>query len=159
MKITLITVGKIKEKYWNMAIDEYSKRLSSYCKLNIISVPDEKTKEGAGENENKLVKECEGKKIIACIPEKSYVIAMAIEGKMLDSVEFSKKIENIALSGISNITFIIGGSLGLSHEVLSKADYKLSFSCMTFPHQMMRVIFLEQLYRAFKISSNEPYHK
>lgn len=159
MKITLITVGKIKEKYWNMAIDEYSKRLSRYCKLNIIEVADEKTKEDASEGYERIVKEKEGERILASIPDDAYIVALAIEGKMLDSIELSKKIDDILVRGSNNIVFIIGGSLGLSEKVMSAVDYKLSFSKMTFPHQMMRVILLEQVYRAFRISNNEPYHK
>ncbi|MBR6698258.1 MAG: 23S rRNA (pseudouridine(1915)-N(3))-methyltransferase RlmH [Lachnospiraceae bacterium] len=159
MKITLITVGKIKEKYWNMAIDEYTKRLSRYCKLNIIEVADEKTVEDPSEAQANAIKDKEGERILSNIPEGAYVIALAIEGKMLDSVELSKKIDDLALMGNSNIVLIIGGSLGLSENVMKRADYKLSFSKMTFPHQMMRVILLEQIYRAFRISNGEPYHK
>ena len=159
MKITLITVGKIKEKYWNMAIDEYTKRLSRYCKLNIIEVADEKTVEDPSEAQANAIKDKEGERILSNIPEGAYVIALAIEGKMLDSVELSKKIDDLALMGNSNIVLIIGGSLGLSENVMQRADYKLSFSKMTFPHQMMRVILLEQIYRAFRISNGEPYHK
>ncbi|MBE5963573.1 MAG: 23S rRNA (pseudouridine(1915)-N(3))-methyltransferase RlmH [Lachnospira sp.] len=159
MKITLITVGKIKEKYWNMAIDEYTKRLSRYCKLNIIEVADEKTVEAPSEAQANAIKDKEGERILSNIPEGAYVIALAIEGKMLDSVELSKKIDDLALMGNSNIVLIIGGSLGLSENVMKRADYKLSFSKMTFPHQMMRVILLEQIYRAFRISNGEPYHK
>ncbi len=159
MKITLITVGKIKEKYWNMAIDEYSKRLSRYCKLNIIEVADEKTIEEPSQAQANAIKDKEGERILTNIPEGAYVIALAIEGKMLDSVELSKKLDDLGLMGNSNIVLIIGGSLGLSEKVMKRADYKLSFSKMTFPHQMMRVILLEQIYRAFRISSKEPYHK
>lgn len=159
MKITLITVGKIKEKYWNMAIDEYSKRLSRYCKLNIIEVQDEKTIEEPSDAQANMIKDKEGERILSSIPEGAYVIALAIEGKMLDSVELSNKIEDILVKGNSNIVLIIGGSLGLSNAVMNRADYKLSFSKMTFPHQMMRVILLEQVYRAFRISNGEPYHK
>ena len=159
MKITLLTVGKIKEKYFTMAIDEYSKRLSRYCKLEIIEVPDEKTPDGASDTEEDIIRDKEGKKLLKSLKEDSYVITLEIEGKMLDSVELSEKINQIGVSGKSHITFVIGGSLGLSDEVKSKADYKLSFSKMTFPHQLMRVVLLEQIYRSYRILGNEPYHK
>ena len=159
MKITLLTVGKIKEKYFTMAIDEYSKRLSRYCKLEIVEVPDEKTPDGASDTEEDMIRDKEGKKLLKALKEESYVITLEIEGKMLDSVELSQKINQIGVSGKSHITFIIGGSLGLSDEVKSKADYKLSFSKMTFPHQLMRVVLLEQIYRSYRILGNEPYHK
>ncbi len=159
MKITLITVGKIKEKYWNMAIEEYSKRLSRYCRLEIVQVADEKTPEDAGALLEEQIKEKEGQRILDKLPENAYVIALAIEGRMYNSVELSKKMEDIALKGDSHIVFIIGGSLGLTPAVLKRADFLLSFSRMTFPHQMMRVILLEQIYRSFRISNNEPYHK
>lgn len=159
MKITVITVGKIKEKYWNMAIEEYAKRLSRYCKLEIVEVADEKTPDEAGETLEMQIKDREGQRISDKLPENAYVIALAIEGKMLDSVELSRKMEDIAVKGTSHIVFIIGGSLGLSPKLLKRADYLLSFSKMTFPHQMMRVVLLEQIYRSFRISNHEPYHK
>lgn len=159
MKITVITVGKIKEKYWNMAIEEYAKRLSRYCKLEIVEVADEKTPDEAGETLEMQIKDREGQRISDKLPENAYVIALAIEGKMLDSVELSRKMEDIAVKGMSHIVFIIGGSLGLSPKLLKRADYLLSFSKMTFPHQMMRVVLLEQIYRSFRISNHEPYHK
>lgn len=159
MKITLLTVGKIKEKYFTMAIDEYSKRLSRYVKLDIVEVADEKTPDGASEAEERAIREKEGKRILANLKDDSYVITLEIEGKMLDSVELSKKIEQTGVSGKGHITFIIGGSLGLSDEVKNRADYKLSFSKMTFPHQLMRVVLLEQIYRSYRILGNEPYHK
>lgn len=159
MKITLITVGKIKEKYFTMAIDEYAKRLSRYCRLEIIEVADEKTPDQASDRECELIKDREGERILANIREDAYVIALAINGKMLDSVELSQKIQKLGVDGKSHITFIIGGSLGLSDKVLKKADFKLSFSPMTFPHQLMRVVLLEQIYRSYRIISNEPYHK
>lgn len=159
MKITLLTVGKIKEKYFTMAIDEYSKRLSRYVKLDIIEVADEKTPDGASETEERMIREKEGKRILSNLKDDSYVITLEIEGKMLDSVELSKKIEQIGVLGKGHITFIIGGSLGLSDEVKNRADYKLSFSRMTFPHQLMRVVLLEQIYRSYRILGNEPYHK
>lgn len=159
MKITVIAVGKIKERYWNMAIDEYAKRLGRYCKLEIVEVADEKTPDEAGELLEMQIKDREGQRISDKLPENAYVIALAIEGKMLDSVELSGKIEDIAVKGMSHIVFIIGGSLGLSPKILKRADYLLSFSRMTFPHQMMRVVLLEQIYRSFRISNHEPYHK
>ena len=159
MKITIISVGKIKEKYFVDAINEYSKRLSKYCKLNIVEVKDEKTKENASVTEEDIVKETEGKRILEKISDSSKVIALAIEGVEYDSVELAKQLESYRLSGTSDLTFIIGGSLGLHKSVLDRADLKLSFSKMTFPHQLMRVILLEQIYRSFRIINNEPYHK
>lgn len=159
MNINIICVGSIKEKFFKEAIEEYTKRLSAYCKLNIIEVKDEKTKEKASERENEKIREEEGKRILSKIKENTYTIALAINGKMQDSEEFSKSMDTIAMQQGGHINFVIGGSLGLSKEVLEKADEKISFSKMTFPHQLMRVIFLEQLYRAYKISANEPYHK
>ena len=159
MKITIITVGKIKEKYLKDAIAEYSKRLSKYCKLEIVEVADEKTPDNASDIVNEQIKNKEGERILSAIKDDAYVCALAIEGKMLDSVELSEKIERLGIEGTSNITFVIGGSLGLADAVLKRADYKLSFSRMTFPHQLMRVILLEQIYRAYRIMKNEPYHK
>ena len=159
MKITVITVGKIKEKYFTDAIAEYSKRLSRYCKLDIVQVADEKTPDGASEALETQIKEKEGERILSNIKDGSFVIALAIEGQMLDSEELAEKIEKWGVSGVSQLVFVIGGSLGLSKAVLSRADYKLSFSRMTFPHQLMRVILLEQIYRGYRIIQNEPYHK
>lgn len=159
MKITIISVGKIKERFFTDAIDEYAKRLSKYCKLNFIEVKDEKTKENASSTEEDLVKETEGKRILDKISDSSKVIALAIEGDEFDSVELAKEIESMRVSGTSDLTFIIGGSLGLHKSVLDRADLLLSFSRMTFPHQLMRVILLEQIYRSFRIINNEPYHK
>lgn len=159
MKITLITVGKIKEKYFTGAIAEYSKRLSKYCKLEIIELPDEKTPDKAGEALELQIKEKEGERILKNIKDGAYVIALAIEGKMLTSEELADKVEKLGVSGVSHIVFIIGGSLGLDPRVLDRADYKLSFSKMTFPHQLMRVVLLEQIYRSYRIINGEPYHK
>ena len=159
MRITLITVGKIKEKFYQDAISEYAKRLSRYCKLDVIQVTDEKTPDGASEALETQIKEKEGKRILENIKDGSFVIALAIDGAMLDSVELAGKIEKWGISGVSQLVFIIGGSLGLSKEGLSRADYKLSFSKMTFPHQLMRVILLEQIYRSYRIIQGEPYHK
>ena len=159
MKITLLTVGKIKEKYFTGAIEEYSKRLSRYCKLEIVEVADEKTPDKASEAEEVMINNKEGERLKKYISDNAYVITLAINGKMLDSVELSQKIEALGISGKSHIIFIIGGSLGLCNEILERADYSLSFSKMTFPHQLMRVILLEQIYRSYRILSNEPYHK
>lgn len=159
MKITLICVGKIKESYLNDAIKEYSKRLSKYCKLEIIEVADEKTDENASDSYNEQVKDKEGERILKHIKDGSYVITLEILGKMLSSTELADKMAWTGLNGFSHITFIIGGSLGLSDMVSKRSDLKLSFSKMTFPHQLMRVILLEQIYRSFRINNNEPYHK
>ena len=159
MKITCVVVGKIKEKYFTDAIKEYSKRLSRYCKLEIVELADERTPDGASEAEELAIREKEGERIRKALKDDAYVIALAIEGKMLDSVELSKKIESLGISGTSHIAFVIGGSLGLAPAVMKRADYALSFSRMTFPHQLMRVVLLEQLYRSYRIMKNEPYHK
>lgn len=159
MKITLITVGKIKEKFYEAAIAEYSKRLSRYCKLEIIQVADEKTPDKASEALEQQIKEKEGERILSHIKDGSYVIALAINGEMLDSEQLAARMEKLGVGGQSQIVFLIGGSLGLSDQVLARADYKLSFSKMTFPHQLMRVILLEQIYRSYRIISGEPYHK
>lgn len=159
MNITLVTVGKLKEKYLKAAIDEYAKRLSRYCKLDIIELQDEKTPDNASEKEELLIKEKEGQLILSKIKENSYVIALDLKGKHLTSEEFSTLIENCGVMGNSNIVFVIGGSLGLAEAVLRRANYKLCFSKMTFPHQLFRVMLLEQIYRGFRIMKNEPYHK
>lgn len=159
MKINLIVVGKISEKFFDDAIKEYSKRLSRYCTLSIIEVKDEKTKENSTSHEIDVIKNKEGERILAKVPEDSYVIALCIDGKMLDSVEYANMLSKLSVEGKSNITLIIGGSLGLADAVVNRADYKLSFSKMTFPHQLMRVILLEQTYRAYRIINGEPYHK
>lgn len=159
MKISIICVGKVKEKFYTQAIQEYTKRLSRYCKLEIIELQDEKTPDHASEQVNLNIKAKEGDRILSSIKDDTYVIALAIEGKMLDSVELSDKIDKLGISGTSHIAFVIGGSLGLDERVLNRADYKLSFSKMTFPHQLMRVVLLEQIYRSYRIMMNEPYHK
>ena len=156
MKITLVTVGKIKEKFFEDAIKEYSKRLSRYCKLEILQVADEKTPEGASEAVELQIKEKEGQRILSLIRDDAYVIALAIEGKMLDSEELAERIEKLGVSGISQIVFVIGGSLGLSAQVMKRADYALSFSRMTFPHQLMRVVLIEQIYRSYRIMNHQP---
>ena len=159
MKITLVTVGKIKEAFFVDAIGEYSKRLSRYCKLEIIQVADEKTPDKASAAQERQIKEREGARILAQIRDDAYVIALAIEGRMLSSEELAQKLDQLGIGGQSQVVFVIGGSLGLSEEVLARADYKLSFSKMTFPHQLMRVVLLEQIYRSCRIIAGEPYHK
>ena len=159
MKITVVAVGKIKERFFEDAVKEYEKRLGRYCKLEIVQVADEKTPDGAGEALERQIKEREGERILAQIKDGAYVIALAIEGKMLDSEEVARKLGQLAVSGVSHLVFVIGGSLGLSGAVLERADYRLSFSKMTFPHQLMRVILLEQVYRGFRILNHQPYHK
>ena len=159
MKITILCVGKVKEKFYRDAIAEYSKRLSRYCKLEIIEVSDEKTSEQATQTEIDIVKNKEGERLLKNIKDDAYVFCLAIDGKQLDSVELSQNMDKLMTGGKSHLVFVIGGSLGLSDDVLKRADYKLSFSKMTFPHQLMRVILLEQIYRSFRISNNEPYHK
>lgn len=159
MKITILCVGKVKEKFYRDAIDEFAKRLSRYCKLEIIEVTDEKTDEQASETEIRIVKEKEGERLLKNMKEDAYVITLCIDGKQLDSEGFSEKIEKLGIQGVSHICFVIGGSLGLSDKVVRRADFKLSFSPMTFPHQLMRVILLEQIYRGYRIMNHEPYHK
>ena len=159
MKITLITVGKIKEKYLKDAIAEYSKRLSRYCKLEIIEVADEKTPDQASETVEEGIRAKEGERILKYIKDDMYVVTLEIGGKMLSSEELAEKINSLGLAGKSSIAFVIGGSIGLGKEVLSRSDYALSFSKMTFPHQLMRVILLEQVYRGYRIINGEPYHK
>lgn len=159
MKISILCVGKVKESFYRDAIKEYEKRLSRYADIEIIEVEDEKTPDNASDNVVNAIKEKEGERLIKHMKDDAYTIALAIEGKMLDSVKLSEKIDDLGVSGRSHIEFVIGGSLGLSPAVLNKADFKLSFSPMTFPHQLMRVILLEQVYRAYRIMKNEPYHK
>ena len=159
MKITVITVGKIKEKYLKDAIAEYSKRLSRYCKLEILEVADEKTPDGASEIVEENIREKEGERILKLIKEDAYVITLKISGKMLTSEELADRIETLGIQGKSHLVFVIGGSIGLGREVLRRSDYALSFSKMTFPHQLMRVILLEQIYRSYRIINGEPYHK
>lgn len=159
MKLRLLAVGRVKEAYWRDAVAEYAKRLSSYCTLEILEVADEKTPEHAPAAVERKIKETEGERLLARIPERSFVVALAIEGQQLDSEALSAALSEQLLHGVSDITLVIGGSLGLSPEVLARADRKLSFSRLTFPHQLMRVMVLEQLYRAFRIRAGEPYHK
>ncbi len=159
MKITILAVGKVKEKYFTAAIQEYSKRLSRYCKLEIIEVADEKTPDKASEKEEEIIRQKEGERLQRYIKDDAYVIALAIEGKQTTSEGFADKINNLGLQGKSHIIFVIGGSIGLASEILNRADEKLSFSQMTFPHQLMRVVLLEQVYRGYRIINGEPYHK
>jgi len=159
MKIRILCVGKLKEKFFRDATDEYTKRLLKFSDVEIREVSDEKTEEKASEAENAAVLEKEGERLLKLIGEREFVIVLDIGGNKVSSEDLARKINDIILKGSSTITFVIGGSLGLSSKVKSRADYKLSFSDMTFPHQLMRVILLEQIYRAFKINNNEPYHK
>lgn len=159
MNITILCIGKLKERYWTEAVQEYSKRLGKYCTLTINELKEEKAPDNASAAEETAVKEAEGKSILKQIKKDAYVIALEIQGKELTSEALSEKIEALGVAGKSDLVFLIGGSLGLSDEVLARADFRLSFSKMTFPHQMMRVILLEQIYRSFKIIRNETYHK
>ena len=159
MKITILTVGKIKEKYLKDAIAEYAKRLSRYCKLQIVEVEDEKTPDGASAAMEDQIKDKEATRLFKYVDDEAFLITLEIQGKMLDSEDFSKTMEQICLRGKNHIQFVIGGSLGLHTSITERADLALSFSKMTFPHQLMRVILLEQVYRSFRILNNEPYHK
>lgn len=159
MRITVLCVGKMKEACFAEAAKEYGKRLSRYCRLEIVEVADEKTPDGAPEAVNRQIVTKEGRRLLEKIPPQAYVIALAIEGRQPDSTEFAKQIKNLGIRGVSHIVFLIGGSLGLGEEVMNRADEAVSFSRMTFPHQLMRVILLEQVYRAYRIIHREPYHK
>lgn len=159
MKITVISVGKVKEKYYRDAVKEYEKRLSRYCKLEIVEAEDEKTPDKASYAEENRIKLREAERILKHIKDDAYVITLEIAGNTYDSVELSQKIDKLSIQGVSHIQFIIGGSLGLHENICRRSDLALSFSKMTFPHQLMRVILLEQIYRSFRIINNEPYHK
>lgn len=159
MKITIICVGKIKEKFFREAIEEYRKRLGKYCKLEIIEVQDEKTPDHAGGALEEQIKSKEAERILKHIKEDGFVYSLEIEGEKPDSVSFARQIEKLAVQGTSHIQFVIGGSLGLSSSISKRANQAISFSNMTFPHQLMRVILLEQIYRSYRIISGEPYHK
>ena len=159
MKITIITVGKIKEKYLKDAIAEYSKRLSKYCKLEIVEVADEKTPDNASEKVENQIRAKEGERILKYVKDDAYVVTLEIKGRQVTSEELADKIDTLGIQGTSHITFIIGGSIGLGEQVLARSDCALSFSKMTFPHQLMRVILLEQIYRSYRIIHGEPYHK
>ncbi|WP_243299009.1 23S rRNA (pseudouridine(1915)-N(3))-methyltransferase RlmH [Bacillus litorisediminis] len=159
MNITILSVGKLKEKYLKLGIEEYVKRLSSYAKVEIVEVPDEKAPENLSPKEEEMVKFKEGERLLAKVKDEDYVIALAIEAQMPSSEKLAAKLDQLATYGKSKISFIIGGSLGLSSEVMQRADEAISFSRMTFPHQLMRLILVEQIYRAFRIIRGEPYHK
>ncbi len=159
VNISIITVGKLKEKYLKQGITEYTKRLSAYAKMDIIEVPDEKAPENLSEADMQQIKQKEGERILSKIGADTHVIALAIEGNMLTSEQLAANLDKLATYGKSKVAFIIGGSLGLSDEVMKRADDTLSFSKMTFPHQLMRLVLLEQVYRAFRINRGEPYHK
>lgn len=159
MNITILTVGKLKERYWTDAVKEYSKRLGGYCNLNIVELKESLLRNNPSAADEEVAKNREGEEILAKIKKSDFVITLEINGKSLSSTELAEKIEVLGINGKSSIIFVIGGSLGLSKEVSLRADFKLSFSAMTFPHQMMRVILLEQIYRSFKIIKNEVYHK
>ncbi|MGM7703254.1 23S rRNA (pseudouridine(1915)-N(3))-methyltransferase RlmH [Pseudalkalibacillus sp. Hm43] len=159
MNIQIISVGKLKEKYLKQGIAEYVKRLGPYAKVEIIEVPDEKAPEQLSETEMLQVKDSEGHRILSKIGQDVHVVALAIEGKQQTSEQLAKNLDQLATYGKSNVAFVIGGSLGLSDEVLKRSNEQLSFSKMTFPHQLMRLVLVEQIYRAFKINRGEPYHK
>ena len=159
MNVTILAVGKLKEKYWRDAVAEYSKRLKSYCSLQITEIKESPLRANPSAADEEAVKIAEGADILSRISSSDYVITLEIKGKVLSSEALAQKIEALAIDGKSSIVFVIGGSLGLSEEVSRRADFKLSFSAMTFPHQMMRVILLEQIYRSFKINRHEAYHK
>lgn len=159
MKITLITVGKLKETYLKEAVAEYRKRLSRYCKLDIVEIADEKTPDQASKVVEDAIRYKEGQRILKYIQEDAYIITLEIKGQMITSEALADKIDNLGIHGVSHLIFIIGGSIGLSPEVMKQSDWALSFSKMTFPHQLMRVILLEQIYRSYRIIQGEPYHK
>lgn len=159
MKISIVCVGKMREKFYREAMAEYAKRLSRYCRLEILEEEDEKTPDGASQALEEQIRLKEAKRILSRLKEDAYIIALEIQGKKMDSVEFAEMIEKLGIQGKSHIQFVIGGSLGLHESVLRLAHLRLSFSDMTFPHQLMRVILLEQIYRGYRIISGEPYHK
>ena len=159
MKIKVVTVGKLKEKYLKDGIAEYSKRISRFAKLEMIELADEKTPDRASESENQKILEIEGQRILSKVSDRDFVIVLAIEGKTFSSEEFSKHLEEASIKGFSTLTFIIGGSLGLSSSVKNRANLSVSFGRLTLPHQLMRLVLLEQIYRAFTIQQGSPYHK
>lgn len=159
MNITILAVGKIKESFYREALSEYQKRLGRYCRLEIVEVADESVPEKASLAQEELIKEREAQRILKRLRENSFVITLEITGKKYDSERFAKELEDLALAGRSQLVFVVGGSLGLHRSVSERADLKLSFSDMTFPHQLMRVILAEQIYRAFRIINGSPYHK
>lgn len=159
MNIQILSVGKLKEKYLKMGIEEYTKRLGAYAKIDLVEVADEKAPENLSEADMEIVKKKEGDRILSKIGADTYVIALAIEGKMKTSEQLAGDIESLMTYGRSKIAFVIGGSLGLHEDVMKRSDEKLSFSKMTLPHQLMKLVLVEQIYRAFRIMKNEPYHK
>ena len=159
MKIKVVTVGKLKEKYLKDGIAEYSKRISRFAKLEMIELADEKTPDKASESENQKILEIEGQRILSKVGDRDFVIVLAIEGKTFSSEEFSKNLEEASIKGFSTLTFIIGGSLGLSSSVKNRANLSVSFGRLTLPHQLMRLVLVEQIYRAFTIQQGSPYHK
>lgn len=159
MKITVITVGKLKEKFFREAVSEYEKRLGRYCKLEIRETADEKTPDGASETEREQILLKEGERIAKLLPDSAYVVTLEIEGRKFTSESFAAEIERLFVNGAGHLVFVIGGSLGLHNSIKRRADLAVSFSDMTFPHQLMRVVLLEQIYRAFRIINGEPYHK
>ena len=159
MKIKVVTVGKLKEKYLKDGIAEYSKRISRFAKLEMIELADEKTPDRASESENQKILEIEGQRILSKVADRDFVIVLAIEGKILSSEEFSKQLEEASIKGFSTLTFIIGGSLGLAPIVKKRANLSVSFGRLTLPHQLMRLVLVEQIYRAFTIQQGSPYHK
>lgn len=159
MKIKIVTVGKLKEKYLKDGIAEYSKRLSRFANLEMIELADEKTPDRASDAENQKILELEGTRILSKIGDRDFVIVLAIEGKILSSEEFSKQLEQAPINGFSTLTFVIGGSLGLSSQVKKRANLSISFGRLTLPHQLMRLVLVEQIYRAFTIQQGSPYHK
>ena len=159
MKIKVVTVGKLKEKYLKDGITEYSKRISRFAKLEMIELADEKTPDKASDSENQKILEIEGQRILSKVGDRDFVIVLAIEGKTLSSEEFSKQLEEASIKGFSTLTFIIGGSLGLAQDVKNRANLSVSFGLLTLPHQLMRLVLVEQIYRAFTIQQGSPYHK
>lgn len=159
MNIRIVCIGKLKESYWRDAVEEYAKRLSAYCTIEIVEKKESRLPANAGPAEEAGVKDAEGREILSEIRSREYVITLEVKGKRLTSEAFAEKIGNLTVEGQSDLVFVIGGSLGLSPAVSRRADFRMSFSDLTFPHQMMRVILLEQIYRAFRILRNEPYHK
>ena len=159
MKIKIVTVGKLKEKYLKDGIAEYSKRISRFATVEMIELADEKTPDRASDSENEKILDLEGNRILSKIGEREFVVVLAIEGKTLSSEEFSKQLEQASINGSSTLTFVIGGSLGLSKEVKKRANLSVSFGRLTLPHQLMRLVLVEQIYRAFTIQQGSPYHK
>ena len=159
MKIKIVTVGKLKEKYLKDGIAEYSKRLSRFANLEMIELADEKIPDRASDSENQKILELEGTRILSKIADRDFVIVLAIEGKTLSSEEFSKQLEQAPINGFSTLTFVIGGSLGISPQVKKRANLSISFGRLTLPHQLMRLVLVEQIYRAFTIQQGSPYHK